>query len=136
VEIETDCLTLKMTLLSKAYDDAQGGNFFREIKYPLEIYFVEFKVLHCPRTCNKVAHRLASMGAKLNDGTMLIWSDVIPEDVIPLVVVDFDIRLQVNGNFIPFQKKAPTKSRPHPPNRRKWIRCCATLFSHPIGNGV
>jgi ribonuclease HI len=88
VEIETDCLTLKTALSSKAYDDAQGGNLFREIKYLLEIHFAKFKVLHCPRTCNKVTHRLASMGAKLNDGTMLIWSDVITEDVIPLVVAD------------------------------------------------
>jgi ribonuclease HI len=71
VKIETDCLTLKTALLSKAYDDAQGGNLFREIKYLLEIHFAEFKVLHCPRICNKVAHRLASMGAKLNDGTTL-----------------------------------------------------------------
>jgi hypothetical protein len=55
VELETDCLLLKTELSSNAYDDAQGGNLFREIKFLLEIYFAEFKVLYYPRTCNRVA---------------------------------------------------------------------------------
>jgi hypothetical protein len=88
VEIETDCLTLKTALSSKVYDDALGGNLFREIKYLLDIHFAEFKELLCPRTCNMVAHRLGSMGAKLNDGSMLFWSDVMPEDLTPLVAGD------------------------------------------------
>jgi hypothetical protein len=77
-----------MVLSSNDYDDAHGGNLFREIKYLLEIHFAEFKVLYCPRTCNRVAHKLASMSPKLNDGTMMFWSDVMPEDVIPCIGVD------------------------------------------------
>jgi hypothetical protein len=51
VELEMDCLTLKMALSSTAYDDSAGGNLFRELN-------------HCPRACNMVAHRIASIRCK------------------------------------------------------------------------
>jgi hypothetical protein len=75
VELEMDCLTLKMALSSTAYDDSAGGNLFRELN-------------HCPRACNMVAHRLASIGANLSDGSMILWHDVVPASVIPLVAAD------------------------------------------------
>jgi hypothetical protein len=53
VELKTYCLLLKTALSSNAYDDAQGGNLFKEIKYLPEIHFVEFKVPYCSRTCNR-----------------------------------------------------------------------------------
>jgi hypothetical protein len=89
VELETDCLTLKVALSSNVYDDAQGGSLFREIKFLLGINFVNFRIVHASRVCNNVAHSLATLGSKLNVGSMVIWHDgEVPEDVIPLLAVD------------------------------------------------
>jgi hypothetical protein len=90
VEVETDCLTLKTVLSSNAYDAAEGGTLVREIKFLLATNFVDIKVIHCPRTCNKVAvaHKLASMGASLGEGNVSFWPDIVPNDVISLVAAD------------------------------------------------
>jgi hypothetical protein len=69
VEVETDCITLKTVLSSNAYDVLEGGTLVREIKFLLATNFVDIKVIHCPRTCNKVAHKLASMVASLGGRT-------------------------------------------------------------------
>jgi hypothetical protein len=41
-------------------------------------------VIHRPRTCNKVAYMLASMGANLGEGRVIFWPDIVPDDVISL----------------------------------------------------
>jgi ribonuclease HI len=56
VELETDYQILIKALSSSDYDDSEGGNIFREIKFLLEMNFADYKVLHCPRTCNTTAH--------------------------------------------------------------------------------
>jgi hypothetical protein len=86
VELETDNLTLKTALSSDAYDAAERGILFREIKYLLAVNFADFKVIHRPRTCNKVAYMLASMGANLGEGRVIFWPDIVPDDVISLFV--------------------------------------------------
>jgi hypothetical protein len=83
-----DCLTLKTALSSNAYDGSEGGNLFREIKYLLQFNFVEYKVAHCQRSCNRVAHKLASLGVKLSEGRILLWHDALPEAVISLLTED------------------------------------------------
>jgi hypothetical protein len=75
-------------LSNSDYDDSEGGNLFREIKYLLEKNFADYEVLHCPRTCNTIAHKLASMGVNMTSGSSLFWPDVALEFVISLVVVD------------------------------------------------
>jgi hypothetical protein len=67
VELETECLTLKTALSRDAYDAAEGGTLFREIKYLLAVNFADFKVIHRSRTCNKVAHKLTSMSSNLGE---------------------------------------------------------------------
>jgi hypothetical protein len=71
VELETDCQILIRVLSSSDYDDSGGGNLFREIKYLLEKNFADYKVLHCPRTCNTIAHKLASTGVNMTSGSSL-----------------------------------------------------------------
>jgi hypothetical protein len=89
VELETDCLTMKVALSSNIYDDAQGGSLFREIKILLGINFIDFRIVHASRVCNNVAHSLATLGSKLNVGSMVIWhDDEVPEDVISLLAAD------------------------------------------------
>jgi hypothetical protein len=78
-----------VALSSNIYDDAQGGSLFREIKFLLGINFIDFRIVHASRVCNNVAHSLATLGSKLNVGSMVIWHDgEVPEDVIPLLAVD------------------------------------------------
>jgi hypothetical protein len=86
--LETDCQILIRVLSSSDYDDSEGGNLFREIRYLLEINFADYKVLHCPRTCNAVAHKLASAGVNMTSGSSLFWPDAAPEFVISLVAAD------------------------------------------------
>jgi hypothetical protein len=50
--------------------------------------YADYKVLHCPRTCNTVAHKLASTGVNMTSGSSLFWPDVAPEFVISLVAAD------------------------------------------------
>jgi hypothetical protein len=73
-------------LSSSDYDDSEGSNLFREIKYLLEINFADYRVLHC--TCNTVAQKLASTSVNMTSGSSLFWPDVAPEFVISLVAVD------------------------------------------------
>jgi hypothetical protein len=66
LEVETDCLQLKQTLLTPDMDAARKGTIFREIKFLIRSSFNEVHVLFAHRACNQVAHRLASEGDRLD----------------------------------------------------------------------
>lgn len=88
IEFETDCLVLKSALSSNAYDAATGGHLFREIKFLIQVNFIEFKVMDVSRSCNKVTHKLASLGASMSDDSMSFWPGTAQKDVISLVADD------------------------------------------------
>lgn len=64
LELETDCLVLKTELTSNICL-CVCGSIFREIKILMGINFIDVKVSYSPRSYNRVAHKLASLGAKI-----------------------------------------------------------------------
>lgn len=79
-------MNLRATLASTDYDLSRQGVLIREPKFQLICNFIDFKVLHCPRTCNRVAHDLASFGAQLERAGVMLWPDSVPACVQTLVV--------------------------------------------------
>lgn len=63
VIFETDCLNLQQAISSTAQDRGPLGVLFREAKFLLQLGFIEYKIMYCPRTCNLPAHVLAAIGS-------------------------------------------------------------------------
>jgi hypothetical protein len=59
----TDCMTLKQALASGEMDFAPLCIKFRQIRFLLNISFIETEIVYRPRLCNKPAYTLASLGA-------------------------------------------------------------------------
>lgn len=91
LELETDCITLQTALTIDSYDAAETGALIREIKFLLAINFTHVKAKSSPISCNSVAHRLASMGARIGNGGVSLWPDLPPDNVISLVADDFGL---------------------------------------------
>jgi hypothetical protein len=87
LELETYCLNLKTALTTNIYDASTGGSLFQEIKFLLHD-FIDVRVIYSPGTCNRVAHKLATLGADMADGYASFWPDVAQDDVITLVADD------------------------------------------------
>jgi hypothetical protein len=79
----------------KDYDTSPEGVFFFETGSPegviyrnLRIFmllnFNSFEFVFTPRTCNKLAHALATYGASRQD-KKIIWPEMLPNDVRVLV---------------------------------------------------
>jgi hypothetical protein len=83
--IETDATLLKSALQSSEFDSAHHGVLFREAKFLLFTNFLDYKVLYCKRSCNKVAHVLAANGASLASGGVMLWHDHVPDAVSHIV---------------------------------------------------
>lgn len=66
---ETDAFVLKQAIMSEAYDNSRHGALFKEIKTLLHTYFDDASVKWCNRSCNSVAHNVASFGAGLELGS-------------------------------------------------------------------
>jgi hypothetical protein len=86
--IETDATLLKSALQSNEFDLARHGVLFREAKFLLLTNFLDYKVLYCKRKCNTVAHVLATTGAKLVSGGVMLWHDHVPDFVSRIVASD------------------------------------------------
>uniref|UniRef100_A0ACD5VRG9 Uncharacterized protein n=1 Tax=Avena sativa TaxID=4498 RepID=A0ACD5VRG9_AVESA len=82
--IETDATLLK----SSEFDLARHGVLFREAKFLLRTNFLDYKVLCCKRVCNTVAHVLATNGARLVSGNVMLWHDHVPDFVSHTVASD------------------------------------------------
>jgi hypothetical protein len=91
LEVETDYLRLKQALLTPDLDATQEGTIFREIKFLIRSSFNEVHVLFVPRACNQVAHRLASEGARLENGNKCVWQESIPDFVTGLLANDLSV---------------------------------------------
>ena len=83
--IETDATLLKSALQSSEFDLSRNGVLFREAKFQLLTNFIDYKVMYCKRACNIVAHVLATNGASLVSGAVMLWHDLVP-DFVSLVV--------------------------------------------------
>jgi hypothetical protein len=44
--------------------------------------------MYCKRACNIVAHVLATNGASLVSGGVMLWHDLVPDFVSPVVASD------------------------------------------------
>jgi hypothetical protein len=86
--IETDATLLKSALQSSEFDLARHGVLFREAKFLLLTNFLDYKVLYCKRKCNSVAHVLATAGASLLSGAVMLWHDDVPNFVSHVVASD------------------------------------------------
>jgi ribonuclease HI len=79
--LATDCQTLQRAVSSTEYDLSQLGVLFREAKFQLSTEFIEHKIVHVPRSCNKPAHVLAAMGLAGVPNDHQIWLEQVPVDV-------------------------------------------------------
>lgn len=61
--METDRQVLKHALFSSDHDVGLLGAMFRETKFILRMVFIDFRVCHVARVCNKPAHVLAAVGS-------------------------------------------------------------------------
>ena len=82
--IETDCTNLITALKSTEFDLATVGVIYRDIRSFILLNFSSVEFLYVPRSCNKIAHALAALGARQFD-SRLTWLEEVPNDVQVLV---------------------------------------------------
>jgi hypothetical protein len=85
VVFETDCLNLKQAMTTSDYSFSLLGNLISDMKFSLQMNFIEASVVYAPRTCNRPAHVLAAMGVGLVQGNHAVWTSDFPTDVTHLV---------------------------------------------------
>ena len=88
VLFETDCINLQQAVNSTTQDRGPLGVLFREAKVQLQLGFIEYKILYCPRTCNTPAHVLAGVGSNDEFVGQHIWHSDLPVDVFCAVTAD------------------------------------------------
>jgi hypothetical protein len=76
---------LKTAVTSNSYDAAPLGALFREIKYQLQLSFIEFKL----SDCNKPAHVLAALGVCEPLGSQGFWTEDYPAAVTKAMSGDY-----------------------------------------------
>ncbi|XP_062020741.1 uncharacterized protein LOC133737141 [Rosa rugosa] len=85
VVIETDCLEATSDIANPGYEMLEFPGVLDDIRTALKAQ-IEVKIRFAPRTCNAVAHRLASLGFEDNYNT--IWSHVPPDCILDLLQSD------------------------------------------------
>ena len=85
VELETDCLNAVVKLKSTDKDYSASGPLVEEIK---ELFhgFTGVLVRHVRRSCNEIAHRLASDGCR--NKLCNSWVDVSPGYIVNLLALE------------------------------------------------
>jgi hypothetical protein len=61
--LESDSSNLVKAMTSNEYDLAPEGVIFRDLRLFISLNFSSVEVVFAPRSCNKVAHELAAIGA-------------------------------------------------------------------------
>jgi hypothetical protein len=94
---------------SAEYDCSPLGTLFREIKYQLQLGFIEYHLELCSRLCNKLAYVPACIGAWENLLNHSVWLVDLPGDVAHAVADDFivgtlfrEIKCQLQLGFIEY----------------------------------
>jgi ribonuclease HI len=80
IELESDCQKLVRALKSNEYDRALEGIIYKDLRIYLRANFNFAEVGHVPRDCNKIAHVLATFGAREHN-PRLIWPEDVPDFV-------------------------------------------------------
>ncbi|KAE8780081.1 Cyclopropane-fatty-acyl-phospholipid synthase [Hordeum vulgare] len=87
VIFKTDCSNLQQAISSTTQDRGPLGILFREAKFRLQLDFIEWTIMHCPRMCNNAAHVLAARGmVEVTD--CRVWQSNFLDDVIRVVAAD------------------------------------------------
>jgi hypothetical protein len=87
----TDCMTLKQALMNGEMDLPLLGIKFRQIKYLLDVNFIETEIIHSLRICNKLAHALASLGTGAVYGHYATWATEVHDFVVQLISGDLAV---------------------------------------------
>ena len=88
IHIETDSTTLAEALQSNKYDRTAAGAIFKDARAFMHLNFISCTSSFCPRTCNKVAHTLAALGASGEPNSVCTLAEAVPDAVILLVASD------------------------------------------------
>ena len=88
VVFETDCIGIQQAVTTTSLHRSTLGALFREIKYLLQLGFIEWKVTFCPRLCNVPAHELAAIGRRDDNASFHVWSVNLPKVVTDAVTAD------------------------------------------------
>lgn len=88
VVFETDCLILQQAVSSFGQDRGPLGILFREARFLLQLGFIQYQVVHCPRVCNKPAHVLAAYGSSSDPNSLRLRLSDVPDNVIRAVTAD------------------------------------------------
>ncbi|KAE8817565.1 hypothetical protein D1007_04664 [Hordeum vulgare] len=88
VQIETDAQMLVRAFSSMDMDLSPNGVLFREIRAQVFLHFSSFSLSYCPRACNRVAHVLANLGAKMVVEPQAVWPGRVPTFARDLVARD------------------------------------------------
>jgi hypothetical protein len=84
VMVESDASNLIRAVHSSEFDRAPEGVLYRDIRIFSQLNFSNCHFMFSPRSCNKVAHALAALGA---DGASpcRMWHEDVPDSVKVLV---------------------------------------------------
>jgi hypothetical protein len=88
VIFETDCLNLKHAMMTADYSFSFIGTLISDMKFQIQMNFIEARVVFSSRGCNKSAHELAAMGVGEVLDNHVIWTSNFPTDVTRLVTSD------------------------------------------------
>ena len=88
VVFETDCIGIQQAATTTSLDRSTLGALFREIKYLLQLGFIEWNVSCCPRLCNVPAHELAAIGRRNVNAGYQVWLVNLPRVVSDAVTAD------------------------------------------------
>lgn len=88
VTFEMDCLGLQQAITTEMLDRSSVGAMFREIKFLLQLAFIDWNVTCCPIVCNMPAHVLAAPGRRGVYGVQHVWLVNLPSDVTDVVIAD------------------------------------------------
>jgi hypothetical protein len=88
---ETDCINLQQAMMTASYDYGPLGVLISNLKFRLRLNFLEATVIYAPRSCNRPAHELASLGVEVVDGEHVLWTSNYPNSVARLVSGDIAV---------------------------------------------
>ena len=91
VIFETDCINLKHAMTTSEYEFTPIGVLVNDMKFRLQVNFIDASVVYAPRACNKPAHELAALGVGVAHGDHVIWSTSFPSSVTCLMTDDYTV---------------------------------------------
>ncbi|KAL6194051.1 hypothetical protein ACLB2K_035135 [Fragaria x ananassa] len=85
VTIQSDCLEAIAEIKAPDHELLANGGIIDDVKH-LCNSIVNVSLVHTPRTCNGIAHRLAAIG--FDDNLAAIWVDNPPECMLDLLQIE------------------------------------------------